>query len=100
MILFLAKPFRVISNVTDYAYWVKEVEVNNKGKIENYIIDNKAWSPNRFRGETPNIYAVTTLNSSSSQRFLDELYMTEEDLENCLYRVRDIIKEIENEKEE
>lgn len=101
MILFLAKPFRVISNATDCAYWVKEVEVNKKGKIENYIIDGRAWEPNRFRGNKPEEYTVICEKDKRDNDYLlDLLSMTENDLYNCLYRVRDMIKEIENEKEE
>lgn len=38
----ITEPFRVISNVTDCVYTVREVEINKKGIIENYIIDGRA----------------------------------------------------------
>ena len=49
MIIKLNKPFMAISKVTDYVYKVDTIEINDKGKIINYIIHNKVWNPSRFR---------------------------------------------------
>lgn len=99
----LEKPFRVISNATGYAYWVREVEVDKKGTIENYIIDSKAWSPSRFRGNKPTQYKVKEVDEPENQNtILGELYDIEKNLEDNLTKIKDCIKrveEIENEKE-
>lgn len=99
----LEKPFRVISNITGYAYWVREVEVDKKGTIENYIIDSKAWSPSRFRGNKPTQYKVKEVDEPENQNtILGELYDIEKNLEDNLTKIKDCIKrveEIENEKE-
>ena len=52
MIIKLNKPFMVISKVTDFVYKIDTIEINDKGKIINYIIDHKVWNPSRFRSKT------------------------------------------------
>lgn len=102
----LQSPFRVISNVTDYAYWIKEIEVNSRGTVINYIIDGRTWSPDRFRGNKPKEYKVvdnlTIDEKTDIDYILDTLEEIEKDFEKGLSKLYDIknkLEEIENEKE-
>lgn len=93
----ITEPFRVISNVTDYVYTVREVEINKKGIIENYIIDERAWKPSRFRGNKP-----TCINSICMEPLKDVLPARgtiEDDLYNIMASILNIIKKLEDREE-
>lgn len=94
----LESPFRVISNETEYVYWVREVEVDKKGNIINYIIDNQTWSPTRFRGNKPNtIYRFIESESKyeNDEKF-DDLYELASNLEYTLDKIKDYIQKYNN----
>ena len=93
----ITEPFRVISNVTDYVYTVREVEINKKGIIENYIIDGRVWKPSRFRGNKP-----TCINSICMESLKDGLPARgtiEDDLYNIMVSIHNIIKKLEDREE-
>ena len=93
----IIEPFRVISNVTDYVYTVREVEINKKGIIENYIIDGRVWKPSRFRGNKP-----TCINSICMEPLKDvspARGTIEDDLYNIMVSIRNIIKKLEDREE-
>ena len=91
------EPFRVISNVTDCVYTVREVEINKKRIIENYIIDGRAWKPSRFRGNNP-----TCINSICMESLKDVLPARgtiEDDLYNIMASMFNIIRKLEDREE-
>lgn len=93
----ITEPFRVISNVTDYVYTVREVEINKKGIIENYIIDGRVWKPSRFRGNKPtciNSICMEPLNDIPPARGT-----IEDDLYNIMVSIHNIIKKLEDREE-
>ena len=93
----ITEPFRVISNVTDYVYTVREVEINKRGIIENYIIDGRVWKPSRFRGNKP-----TCINSICMEPLKDAppaRGTIEDDLYNIMVSIHNIIKKLEDKEE-
>lgn len=93
----ITEPFRVISNVTDYVYTVREVEINKKGIIENYIIDGRAWSPSRFRGNKP--LCINSVCMEPLENVLPVRGTIEDELYNIMASIHNIIKKIEDKEE-
>lgn len=93
----ITEPFRVISNVTDCVYTVREVEINKKGIIENYIIDGRAWSPSRFRGNKP--LCVNSVCMEPLENVLPARGTIEDELYNIMASIHNIIKKIEDKEE-
>lgn len=93
----ITEPFRVISNVTDCVYTVREVEINKKGIIENYIIDGRAWSPNRFRGNKP--LCINSVCMEPLENVLPARGTIEDELYNIMASIHNIIKKIEDKEE-
>lgn len=90
----ITEPFRVISNVTDCVYTVREVEINKKGIIENYIIDGRAWSPSRFRGNKP--LCINSVCMEPLENVLPARGTIEDELYNIMASIHNIIKKIED----
>lgn len=93
----ITEPFRVISNVTDCVYTVREVEINKKGIIENYIIDGRAWSPSRFRGNKP--LCINSVCMEPLENVLPARGTIEDELYNIMVSIHNIIKKIEDKEE-
>lgn len=93
----ITEPFRVISNVTDCVYTVREVEINKKGIIENYIIDGRAWSPSRFRGNKP--LCINSVCMEPLEDVLPARGTIEDELYNIMASIHNIIKKIEDKEE-
>lgn len=93
----ITEPFRVISNVTDCVYTVREVEINKKGIIENYIIDGRAWSPSRFRGNKP--LCINSICMEPLENVLPARGTIEDELYNIMASIHNIIKKIEDKEE-
>lgn len=93
----ITEPFRVISNVTDCVYTVREVEINKKGIIENYIIDGRAWSPSRFRGNKP--LCINSVCMEPLENVLPARGTIEDELYNIMASIYNIIKKIEDKEE-
>jgi hypothetical protein len=93
----ITEPFRVISNVTDCVYTVREVEINKKGIIENYIIDGRAWSPSRFRGNKP--LCINSVCMEPLENVLPARGTIEDELYNIMASIHNIIKKIEDKEE-
>lgn len=93
----ITEPFRVISNVTDCIYTVREVEINKKGIIENYIIDGRAWSPSRFRGNKP--LCINSVCMEPLENVLPARGTIEDELYNIMASIHNIIKKIEDKEE-
>lgn len=93
----ITEPFRVISNVTDCVYTVREVEINKKGIIENYIIDGRAWSPSRFRGNKP--LCINSICMEPLEDVLPARGTIEDELYNIMASIHNIIKKIEDKEE-
>ena len=93
----ITEPFRVISNVTDCVYTVREVEINKKGIIENYIIDDRAWSPSRFRGNKP--LCINSVCMEPLENVLPARGTIEDELYNIMASIHNIIKKIEDKEE-
>lgn len=93
----ITEPFRVISNVTDCVYTVREVEINKKGIIENYIIDGRAWSPSRFRGNKPS--CINSVCMEPLENVLPARGTIEDELYNIMASIHNIIKKIEDKEE-
>jgi len=93
----ITEPFRVISNVTDCVYTVREVEINKKGIIENYIIDGRAWSPSRFRGNKP--LCINRVCMEPLENVLPARGTIEDELYNIMASIHNIIKKIEDKEE-
>lgn len=93
----ITEPFRVISNVTDCVYTVREVEINKKGIIENYIIDGRAWSPSRFRGNKP--LCINSVCMEPLENVLPARETIEDELYNIMASIHNIIKKIEDKEE-
>lgn len=93
----ITEPFRVISNVTDCVYTVREVEINKRGIIENYIIDGRAWSPSRFRGNKP--LCINSVCMEPLENVLPARGTIEDELYNIMASIHNIIKKIEDKEE-
>lgn len=93
----ITEPFRIISNVTDCVYTVREVEINKKGIIENYIIDGRAWSPSRFRGNKP--LCINSVCMEPLEDVLPARGTIEDELYNIMASIHNIIKKIEDKEE-
>lgn len=93
----ITEPFRVISNVTDCVYTVREVEINKKGIIENYIIDGRAWSPSRFRGNKP--LCINSVCMEPLENVIPARGTIEDELYNIMASIHNIIKKIEDKEE-
>lgn len=93
----ITEPFRVISNVTDCVYTVREVEIDKKGIIENYIIDGRAWSPSRFRGNKP--LCINSVCMEPLENVLPARGTIEDELYNIMASIHNIIKKIEDKEE-
>lgn len=93
----ITEPFRVISNVTDCVYTVREVEINKKGIIKNYIIDGRAWSPSRFRGNKP--LCINSVCMEPLENVLPARGTIEDELYNIMASIHNIIKKIEDKEE-
>lgn len=93
----ITEPFRVISNVTDCVYTVREVEINKKGIIENYIIDGRAWNPSRFRGNKP--LCINSVCMEPLENVLPARGTIEDELYNIMVSIHNIIKKIEDKEE-
>lgn len=93
----ITEPFRVISNVTDYVYTVREVEINKKGIIENYIIDGRAWEPSRFRGNKP--MCINSICMEPLKDVLPARGTIEDNLYNIMASILNIIKKLEDREE-
>lgn len=93
----ITEPFRVISNVTDCVYTVREVEINKKGIIENYIIEGRAWSPSRFRGNKP--LCINSVCMEPLENVLPARGTIEDELYNIMASIHNIIKKIEDKEE-
>lgn len=93
----ITEPFRVISNVTDCVYTVREVEINKKGIIENYIIDGRVWSPSRFRGNKP--LCINSVCMEPLENVLPARGKIEDELYNIMASIHNIIKKIEDKEE-
>ena len=93
----ITEPFRVISNVTDCVYTVREVEINKKGIIENYIIDGRAWEPGRFRGNKP--MCINSICMEPLKDVLPARGTIEDDLYNIMASMFNIIRKLEDREE-
>lgn len=93
----ITEPFRIISNVTDCVYTVREVEINKKGIIENYIIDGRAWRPSRFRGNKP--LCINSVCMEPLENVLPARGTIEDELYNIMASIHNIIKKIEDKEE-
>lgn len=93
----ITEPFRVISNVTDCVYTVREVEINKRGIIENYIIDGRAWNPSRFRGNKP--LCINSVCMEPLENVLPARGTIEDELYNIMASIHNIIKKIEDKEE-
>ncbi len=93
----ITEPFRVISNVTDRVYTVREVEINKRGIIENYIIDGRVWNPSRFRGNKPS--CINSVCMEPLENVLPARGTIEDELYNIMASIHNIIKKIEDKEE-